>query len=227
MWLRIVGISCAVVACDSSSSPTVSRLGSHPAGQPMKLAPSDGPFTRAELFEIAYHYHPRMERLTFRSDDDLYRYERTTPEYRARDAAHDQAMAAREPWNEVVLALSSAWPETSVADTTVPHLLEPAFVVEVTVDAQPSRRIVGMVSALAPIYIVYESVAGQPRVLRSSVNSSVASIAQRMEREILARFPYHRLESQLGMMIVPGIQIGNLQYGEAMLMDALFTPAWW
>ena len=84
-----------------------------------------------------------------------------------------------------------------------------------------------MVSALAPIYIVYESVAGQPRELRPSVSAPIAPIARRMEREILARFPYHRLEPQLGTMIVPGIRIGNLQYGETMLMDALFTPAWW
>lgn len=228
MWLRIVGIACALaVSCDSSKSPTATRLGSHPAGQPMKLTPADGPFSRTELLEIAYHYHPRTERVRFRSGDAMYRYERTTPQYRARDAAHNRAMANREPWTEVVQALSTAWPDRTVADTTVPYLLEPAYVVEVDIDVQPSRRIVGMVSALAPVYIVYESVAGQPRVLRPSFSEPGTEIAGRMEREILSRYPYHRLEPQLGAMIVPEIRVGDVPYGETTLMDALFTPAWW
>ena len=228
MWLRLTGsLLCTLIACDNSSPQPPSRLGSHPAGQLMKLTPANGPFTRDELLQIAYHYHPRMERLTFRTVVDLYRYERATPEYQARDTAHDDAMADRGPWNQVVDALAGALPDKSVHDATVAHVLEPAYVVEVAIDTQPARRVVGMVSALAPIFIVYESVAGKSRVISSSFSPDSAAIAQHVEREILARFPYHRLDPQLGTSIVPGIQVGNLQFGETTLIDALFTQAWW
>jgi hypothetical protein len=66
----------------------------------MKLSPEDGPFTRARLIEIARHYYPAMEyaEANASSSAEVTRIEGATPEWRARNAAHTQAMANRGPF---------------------------------------------------------------------------------------------------------------------------------
>lgn len=216
MWL-FAGLAVAS-ACDSSNSTQPH------SGQPMNLTPADGPFTAARLLEIAYHYHPRTENLQFPTSENRHRYEAETPEWQARLAVHKQAMADRGPWRDLIRELDAALPDHDVIDRTPWHKLEPAYVVEIAAKGQFDSEVRGMVSALAPIYLICETT--DLRQPRDPIGPAAEQVVGVLERAILDRYAYHMVDVQTGLTLVPGIAAGNQWYGTTTLIDALFTSSW-
>ena len=217
MCVLVVG-SVVTGACDNSSR-TPPR-----ADPPMKPTPADGPFTTAQLLDIAYDYHPRMEHLKFESSQHRRSYEARTPEWRARLAAHEQAMAERGPWRDLVRELDAALPDHDIIDRTPWHKIEPAYVVEIAAKEQFDSEVRGMVSALAPVYFIFETT--NLRQPRDPCSPAAEPVIAALERAILDRYPYHRVDVQTGLTPVPGIAAGNQWYGTTTLIDALFASGW-
>jgi hypothetical protein len=90
---------------------------------------------------------------------------------------------------------------------------------------QHMSEIYGMVSALAPIYFICETInLHQPR---DPPSPDAAPVLEILERAILERYPYyHRIDLDTGLTPVPGIAAGNQSYDTTTLIDALFVSNW-
>ncbi len=198
-------------------------------GEPRALSPEDGPFTTEQLIELAHYYHPRLEHMAFKDSDEYSRLKAATPQRKALDIAHKRLMANRAPWKDLVATLEEALPGYRVIDGTRSYIRGAAFLVGVTAREddgyfEEDRRVVGIVSGVAPIFFIYEAI--DFRTLRYPISDRSMPMAAMIEREIRARFPYHRIEHETAMTIVPDIECGNSWYGETSVLDALFSPVW-
>lgn len=193
----------------------------------MTIDPADGPFTKARLIEIARYYYPAMENadLTATSSAELARIESATPQWQARAAAHEKAMAANGPWRELVRELTRELPDYQVADRSPRYQVQPAYVVHlVPLDRSREGMLVGMISGMAPLYFIGQS-AGERTLVRPT-DSAFAAAAQALERAIRARYPYHRLDDETGLTVVPELRAGDIWYRQATLIDLLFATNW-
>lgn len=221
LWLSL-SVLVLASACDDCKT----RVEEHD-GKPMTIHPDDGPFTRAQLIKIARHYYPAMQyaESQARTSEEVTRIAESTPQWQARYAVYQQAMAHRGPWRDLVRTLEIALPDYYVTDRTIPYLVEPVYVVEIAPkDESREGELLGMVSAIAPLYFICQPVAD--RTLRHPIDDDWQAAVNALTREILARYPYHLLDHAIGMTIVPGLQAGNIEYGETTLIDLLLSTKW-
>lgn len=165
-----------------------------------------------------------------------------TPQYRALKTAHERGMANLGTWTQLVETLKSEWQGHFVKDMTRPYLLEPGYVLMIGTGewpqaeaAFPEPRLIAIVSMLAPIFYIYESRTnpGEAQTNRDSVitrhdfSPDAAPIVASIERAIVKRFGYHRVDGKTGETIVPGIAVGHVTYGQVTVVDALLNNYWW
>lgn len=183
----------------------------------------------AQLLEIAYLYYPhRVE------------YDRTSepsPELRRLREAATHAWEQTTSWDQLLARLRLALPGFWISDEMIPRLGGAygcrVYPPEYSHYGLPeSLTAVGMVSYLAPVYLVYSSFQqcdpqdvqrDLPPVLSYHPEGEIALYARTLAETIEAVFGYSPLPLDIAFMPVPDIQVGDLRYGTARLIDVLFT----
>lgn len=181
-----------------------------------------------QLIELAYHYYPRG-----------ILYDRTaepSPELRQRLEVCDQAWEKRGRWQAFLEQVEHQLPGCWIWDETLPRqggayksrVFPPRFS---QYHLPASLTAVGLVSYLAPVYLVYASFLQRdpqderrdlPPVLSYQPEGEIAPYARTLAEAIEAVFDYPALPLDIASLPVPDIQVGNLRYGTARLIDVLF-----
>ncbi len=196
------------------------------------------------LIQLSYRYYPRLGdalyRLPAQEYDELYQ---ATPEFQALFAAQQKAIQDRTRWRALLTALVDALPANSLMDSTRGYS-DVCYTARIEIGTHETategtlcKELVMSMSFLAPLYLLYEShfhergtrdepEYGPTRILLE-LSSESTNIAHILERKIATMFGYERLDPSVGATIVPDIQVGYLEPGEASLMDALFTDSRW
>lgn len=199
------------------------------------------PLSTDDLIQLAYRYYPRLGDALYRLPAQAYdRLDQSTPEYRARLAIQQRAIQDRTRWRALLDALEGALPRNPLMDSTrgYPDVCYTARIaIGTSTDAGRTREVVATLSFLAPLYLVYEShwyergTPDEPEYDPAHILLELApestEIVHVLEQKIAETFGYERLDPRAGATIVPGIQVGNLEPGQASLMDALFTDNRW
>lgn len=220
--------------CDSPSAHAASRAVQFTASEPVMLNPQDGPFSADKLIQVAYQYYSRVPLSPRYTKEERERY-LTSPERLALIATHEEAMTNRSEWLALLKTVTEARPGYDIEDESCSYLLEPAYVAVVSGPerpGEPRRRMVAMVSVLAPLYVFYETSDdssnpdGLP-VARYDISAEFAPVVDIIEREIGQRFGYHRIDRDIAETPIPDIMTNGRWYGEVTLVDALFSDYRW
>ena len=236
-WSWLLVLPLLVGACDDAPGHAATRPTSI-AVTTMQLTPEDGPFSPEDLLQIAYRYHPQLEHMDIYHNEALFdRVYWATPEWRALDQALERGRAGRSRWKKLIAALDRALPDHEVRDGTKSYLPIPAYVLVIAPRDQgpyPEHRLVAMVSMLVPMTYLYEPVdrletESLPPLRKEPSCEQTRTLARVFEREVAVHYPgYQRMSVATGATPVPGILVGSLWYGDAILAHALFDNAdWW
>lgn len=178
-----------------------------------------------DLLDIARRHYPR-------------RYEDAPgPELRRFwDAACD-AWSDMSRWQSLLARLRSTLPDCWIWDESV-HAVGAAWRCRVfppqlsAHDLPEYHTAVGMVSFLAPVYLVYASHQRRDAdglylspTLSYTPSGLIAPYSATLAREIEATFDLAPLPLDIAFTPVPDVFVGNLQQGEARLIDCLFIDA--
>lgn len=194
------------------------------------------------LLDCVYRYYPRGV-----EEDPAA----PSVELRRRWDAGDRAAADDGRWREVLDRVRGACPSAQVWDRTVPGLfaawwceLYPPQASESAGATLEQFRVAGMVSHLAPVYIVYATSghesAGPREALDANLSTApelesvptrlddhpqgqAASWAHLLSKIIESVFDYPALPVEMALSPVPDVCVGNLRFGEVRLIDCLFV----
>ncbi len=203
------------------------------------MAPSDNTLT-----QLSYRYYPRLGdalyRLPAQEYDELYQ---ATLEFQALFAAQQEAIQDRTRWRAFLTALEDALPENPLMDSTRGYS-DVCYTARIDISTHETategtlrKELVVSMSFLAPLYLLYEShsyergTRDEPEYelaqLLRELSSESTDIVHVLEQKIAGTFGCERLDPRVGATIIPDIQVGNLEPGQASLMDALFTDNRW
>lgn len=132
------------------------------------------------------------------------------------------------PGGALLGALREALPGYDIEDCTIPLPRELSFVGAIYPENQRGpldRELVVHASMLVPLYMLYErhvQRAGESPRYRYEPSSELDPVALAIEREMVERHGYQRMDPALARIPILGIAVGNTLYGRATIADALF-----
>jgi hypothetical protein len=193
----------------------------------------------AQLVELVHHYLPAN---IWESEPG---YD-TTPEYQRLKATRRAAWETGKRWTAFLGHLRKALPHCRVQDWSLMHMdncwrVRVYLPQTVRVEGEEEfRAVVGMMSILAPVAVTYTSFQRKRRVVDPD-RDYVWHPAQvfyepvpdtREYEEVLLRmlgeeFGVRRLPNETLFTPVPDIQYSHRGFGEARLIDCLFTDDLW
>lgn len=199
-----------------------------------------------DLTRLAYRYYPRLGdalyRLTAQEYDELYK---SSQEFQALLAAQKKALEDKTQWEALLTTLEDTLPRNSLMDSTRGYH-DVCYTARIHLGSDEStsptkgilnKELVVSVSFLAPLYLLYEShwyergtrddPEYEPAGILLETTSESSHIVRVLEPRITEMLGCERLDPHVGATIVPDIQVGTLEPGEASLMDALFTAHPW
>lgn len=189
----------------------------------------------AELIRVAQHYYPagypRWE------DDDAEpepAYQRT-PEFQRWRALREKTRDEWKQWGDFLGGVRSAFPGHPVCDVTYPSADACSRCCVYLKRSQPDggqviTRVVGAVSILAPLYLVYvttETVRPDNTSIRSQLDFNPTTGEAEPSADTLARlieqvFGYDPFPLELADIPLPGLRVESL-YEPPTLLGALFA----
>lgn len=191
----------------------------------------------AELIRVARHYYPAGYPVWEDDDGDDHESEpayRRTPEYQRWRTRREQTWDDWKEWEAFVRSARSAFPGLHVSDVTHPSADACSRCCVYLKMPLPDggrivTRVVGAVSILAPLYLVYvttETVRPDTTSLRPQLDSApggeVKSSADRMVRLIEQVFGYQPFPLELADVPLPSLRIESL-YEPPTLLSAFFA----
>jgi len=191
--------------------------------------------TQETLVRIAHHYYP----VGFPPEEDNYdepllAFQRT-PEHQRWRAAWQKALDDWKEWDDFLEHLRAVFPEYDVWDVTQPWM---AACVRCCVYLETSlpeggrvvTRVVGAVSILAPLYLVYTTTetlragetSARPRLTYKPADEA-RPCAEKLAQHIEKAFGYRPFPLELAYVSLPGLRIGhlNLESERPSLLNAL------
>ncbi|WPB77118.1 hypothetical protein KYC5002_50090 [Archangium violaceum] len=189
----------------------------------------------AELIRIARHYYPAGYPVWEDDDEEPEPVYRRTPEYQRWRTLREKSRDSWKEWNDFLLGTRSAFPGHPVCDVTHPwadacsrccvYLKRP-----LPDGGHVVTRVVGAVSILAPLYLVYvttETVRpGDTAFLQPQLDfaptGEAKSSADTLARLIEQVFGYRPFPMELADVPLPELRVESL-HESATLLGALFA----
>lgn len=171
--------------------------------------------TTQDLLDIARLYFPRISP----SDPG---YDQTPEAQRQRDA-YAKAIAQNATWKALLRGIEAQMPTGVTVQNLSLFIGSPAswdldrcFSAYVHL---PSRRLTLRVSFVVPYFTIRDEV--------GDVTGDEEPAAMAIEAAVPVFFPgYEAMPGHVGSVVVPGVQVGPREPGEATLFDCLFSHTW-
>jgi hypothetical protein len=190
--------------------------------------------TLPQLLEVVHRYYPSHVR---RSDEGYPSSEQHQRLLKARREASSGSAA----WEQLLHRLDGALPDCKVEDWTALFSDDNCWRARIYLPAPLSladggkevRAVVILVSILAPAFVLYSALqryAGKRASPSNTFYSDIPETGPYVEKiEPLVHSSLHaqRLPAEILFTPVPDVQCGNVQLGDARLIDCLFTDDRW
>lgn len=181
----------------------------------------------ALLLDAVYRHYPR----NLCTDDPAHA---TAPETKRLRNAQEHACADRSRLIALMDAIEADMPGVKAMDFSY-LTYDACYIVRMNadpVDEQTTcwREVVVCISVIAPVYLLYQaliqvSASGEYRSRIAYVpDPDVETLWNLAARHVERVFGHASIEPEVGLEIVPDVQVQNVPLGEATLYDCLFTP---
>ncbi|KFA91849.1 hypothetical protein [Archangium violaceum] len=188
----------------------------------------------AELLRIARHYYPAGYPAWEDDDEAPEPAYRRTPEYQRWRVLREQTWEDWKPWDDLLACARSAFPGHEVWDVTHPSLDACSRCCVYLEQPLPEggramTRVVGAVSILAPLYLVYVTTqwpGPDTTAIRSRLDftpdGEAKDSADTLARLIEQAFGYRPFPMELADIPLPELRVESL-HESATLLGALFA----
>jgi hypothetical protein len=179
------------------------------------------------LLDAVYRHYPR----DMWSDDPAHAS--TLETKRLRDA-QKSARTDRSRLISLMEAIEADMPGVKAMDLSY-LAYDACYIVRLNVDPVEEettrwREVVTCISVIAPVYLLYQAlievaISGEQRsTIAYAPDPEVTPLWRVVARQVERLFDYAPVEPELGLTIVPDVQVQNVLLGDATLYDCLFTP---
>jgi hypothetical protein len=179
------------------------------------------------LLDAIYGHYPRL----LESVDPAYA---ERPETQRLREAQERARADRSRLVALMDAVEAEAPGSKAMDMSYPTF-DAGYSVHFNADPVDERttrwrEVVAFISFIAPVYALQQlttKIAPDGARLVTAApapDPAVAPLWSTVARNIERAFSYSRVDPDIGLLVVPDVQVQNVPIGEVTVYDALFTP---